>query len=232
MRLFRISILSAILLVGCTSEYIKNNDIPEVEVLDYTVEEDLPITVEVVEEQVYVEEAPNVVVESNTIDFDSAVNYVERYKNPREKTPAVDIYKSIEKHSKTYDINPAIIVGLAIRESDLTVAPKDSSKNCRGICQISRSALEDFNAKHQWPKYKSESSYYSWTDMFDYDKNIEVACWYLRWLWNNFASIRTIPELLVSYNAGPYKMNSYINKKGYTYDTFIIEKAMEFKSVT
>src|SRR5574344_1546046 len=96
------------------------------------------------------------------------------------------IFATINYYSKLYNINPQIILGLAIKESNLTQAPKDSTASCRGICQISKFALDSFNA-YWWARNSGSynqklKAMYTWKEMYEYNKNIEVACWYLYWL--------------------------------------------------
>lgn len=51
-----------------------------------------------------------------------------------------------------------------------------SRANCRGLTQICHDTLNDFNTFNKF------GHYYTWADMFDIDKNIEVGVWhYLRY---------------------------------------------------
>ena len=160
-------------------------------------------------------------------------SYLEEHKGPvakREAISSVDIYNSMKKHCAKYDIGIEILIGLSIEESNVTQKPRDSVAGCRGICQVSRGALSDFNTNVIWPKYHDGSKFYTWEDMYDYDKNIEVACYYIRWLWDSFSDIQEIGDVLISYNAGHGKLAKYklINDPTvYHYHTDIIEHAKE-----
>ena len=160
-------------------------------------------------------------------------NYLEEHKGEKAKREAIssiDIYNSMKKHCAEYDIGIEILVGLSIEESNVAVRPRDSRAGCRGICQISPFVLSDFNTKVMWPKYRDGNKFYTWEDMYDYDKNIEVACYYIRWLWDTFDDIKTIEDVLISYNAGHSKLAKYkaINDvTKYHYHTDIIAHAKE-----
>lgn len=151
----------------------------------------------------------------------------------REAIPSSEIYSSMKKHCATYGIGVDILIGLTIAESNISQKPRDSVAGCRGICQVSRYALEDFNTNVIWKKYHDGRKFYTWDDMYDYDKNIEVACYYLRWLWNSFDDIRTIEDVLISYNAGHGKLAKYkaINDiSRYHYHVDIIGYAKEYNA--
>lgn len=161
----------------------------------------------------------------------AAAEYLDSYKGRvalRENIPSEDIYRSIKKHTAEYGIGPEVIVGLTIRESNVSQAPRDSSANCRGMCQISKYVLDDFNTRVIWKKYHDGSKFYTWEDMYDYDKNIEVACWYLRWLWDTFDDVKTVEDVLICYNVGHGNLKKYKSRESYTYHTFIIARAREY----
>lgn len=162
-------------------------------------------------------------------------DYMDSYKGAvalRESIPSIEIYNSMKKHGATYGVGPEILVGLSIRESNVSQAPKDSSANCRGMCQISKYALEDFNTKVMWPKYHDATKFYTWQDMYDYDKNIEVAAWYLRWLWDTFDDVNTVEDVLICYNVGHGNLAKYKAKANYSYHTYIIARAQECHSIS
>ncbi len=161
-------------------------------------------------------------------------DYMDSYKGPRAKLegiPSVEIHDAILKHCAKYRIGPEVLVGLTIKESNLAQKPKDSPANCRGICQISKFALEDFNTNVQWPKYHDKRYFYTWEDMYDYDKNIEVACYYLRWLWDSFSDVRTVEDVLICYNVGHGNLAKYKAKENYGYHKFVIARAQEYQNI-
>lgn len=164
------------------------------------------------------------------------MNANESKKAKKEPIKNSTIIKTINKYASWYNINPQIIFGMAIKESNLTAAPKDSSANCRGMCQISHAALDGFNS-YWWTR--NEGSYnekknamYTWEDMYDYRKNIEVACWYLYWL-QKYKGIKDLRDLLLAYNIGPEQL--LINKKtgdiNYKYSDDIIKTVFEIKKL-
>ena len=171
----------------------------------------------------------------NTTDIDQAIvidrdeitmKFMESYrKSYKNMTDISDIYTSIQKHSKYYDVDPMVLSCLIIKESNVFERAQ-SQKNCRGLCQISKYALEDFNNKHLYQKYGKNAKRYSWDDMFNYDKNIEVACWYLRHLDKDFQSIQSGVDVLIAYNVGYRHINQHKNDKAYTYHKDIISMAI------
>lgn len=177
---------------------------------------------------------PQLDVESNKIT-DQKVNidrdeitmkFMESYrKSYKNMTDISDIYTSIQKHSKYYDVDPMVLSCLIIKESNVFERAQ-SQKNCRGLCQISKYALEDFNNKHLYQKYGGSVKRYTWDDMFNYDKNIEVACWYLRHLDKDFQSIQSGVDVLIAYNVGYRHINQHKNDAAYTYHKDIISMAI------
>ena len=102
---------------------------------------------------------------------------------------ATRIANAVLREHERYGIPISVIYALIGTESDKTGTSEvsiincgyftpqaQSHKNCRGLTQICRSALQDFNTL-------SKRGYtYTWDDMFDIDKNIEVGVWhYMRY---------------------------------------------------
>ena len=61
---------------------------------------------------------------------------------------------------------------ITIEDSGYFNPKAKSSAQCRGLMQISQNALDDFNA---FNKFEHN---YSWDEMFEIDKNIEVGVWH------------------------------------------------------
>ena len=102
---------------------------------------------------------------------------------------ATRIANAVLREHERYGIPIPVIYALIGTESDKTgtsevsiincgyFTPRaQSHKNCRGLTQVSHGALQDFNTL-------SKRGYtYTWDDMFDIDKNIEVGVWhYMRY---------------------------------------------------
>lgn len=142
------------------------------------------------------------------------IQEIEKYKSSKEKTATSEIYFEIIKQADNFSINPNVIISLIIQESNFYTKAV-SHKNCRGLGQISKAVLDDFNSKYLW---KKERKTYTFEDMFDYKKNIEVACWYISFLYNN-ANVLNISEsdFLYAYNVGPKNVSLYKEKENYNY---------------
>ena len=134
---------------------------------------------------------------------------------------ATRIAHAVLREHERYGIPIPVIYALIGTESDKTgtsevsiincgyFTPRaQSHKNCRGLTQICRNALQDFN------NLSKRGYTYTWDDMFDIDKNIEVGVWhYMRYAksvdcdWVN---------LYIIYNVG---YGNYIRENKYwTYD--------------
>ncbi len=120
---------------------------------------------------------------------------------------AEKIAHSVIKESERQGVPAYVIYALIGTESDKTktdlisleksgyFTPKaNSSVGCRGLTQISKEALDDFNTFNKF------GHNYSWDDMFDIEKNIEVGVWHF---------MRYVPkvgkdwiDLYIIYNTG------------------------------
>ena len=160
---------------------------------------------------------------SKTRQAEASINFIETYKDPKSEIESEELYYTIEYYSQLYNIDVAILTALMRKESGFFQGAK-SRKDCYGICQISWGALDRYNTIN-WGKNS-----YKWSEIKKrYDINLDVACWYLTWLWKNFDTITTLRELLIAYNVGPSDLPKYKNKKGYHYADDIICWAKELK---
>src|SRR5574344_2064832 len=121
-----------------------------------------------------------------------------------EKISTREIYDKTLIYTKKYNIQQELMLALFITESNMYSHAR-SNKDCRGLGQISKDTLQFFNNK--------TGKNYSWEkDIYDYEKNIEVSCWYVRWLYS--CSSFDNHYLLIAYNAGPYsKVNKFANNE-------------------
>src|SRR5574344_12487 len=134
----------------------------------------------------------------------SQINYIDLYKSHKEKISTREIYDKTLIYTKKYNIQQELMLALFITESNMYSHAR-SNKDCRGLGQISKDTLQFFNNK--------TGKNYSWEkDIYDYEKNIEVSCWYVRWLYS--CSSFDNHYLLIAYNAGPYsKVNKFANNE-------------------
>ena len=132
-----------------------------------------------------------------------------------------DVYEEAEYWCKEYGINLNFLLALIYVESKYQNGVV-SYANCVGLCQLGRDAVDQFNTA----MWKSGSrKFYTFEDVqWDWRKNIEVACWYLDWLWTYRASYTTNTRTYIqSYNYGRTGVKNAIQKNEFTYADAIIK---------
>lgn len=132
-----------------------------------------------------------------------------------------EIYQSVEHWSKYYDIDTSIILGLIVQESNYNIYAT-SCCDCRGLCQIANTTVTWFN--------NVNGKNYSFDEIYDYDKNIEVCCWLLRRLYD-YSDVLGIEksDILIAYNVGHNNVVKYKYKQNYNYHKNIIKYAKTFR---
>ena len=133
-----------------------------------------------------------------------------------------EIYQSVEYWSNYYNIDTSIILGLIVQESNYNIYAT-SYCDCRGLCQIANTTVTWFN--------NVNGKNYSFNEIYDYDKNIEVCCWLLRRLYD-YSDVLGIEksDILIAYNVGHRNVEKYKYKENYNYHKNIIKYAQTFKS--
>ena len=79
-----------------------------------------------------------------------------------------------------HELNYSIAFTLVHVESDFTVRASNKYSGARGLCQVTKPCLREYN---NWHKKK-----YSFDDMFDAEKNLEVGFWYFSRILNHYSS--------------------------------------------
>lgn len=149
-----------------------------------------------VNEEIIVEEVPEVIEEEEVVEEVPEVEKLVSSASQKYSVPKEVIYAIIATESNKYGTKDIT------QENILEVDELATSKcDCVGLMQISKYALADYN------KYNNTN--YELEELYDIEKNIEVGTWYFS-QFNKIAS--TWAEQYVIYNVG-YGEFSKINEK-------------------
>lgn len=118
----------------------------------------------------------------------------------------------VEKYSKRYDLDPFLVLAVIKVESSFRHNAV-SHKNARGLMQITEGT-------GGWGADKLGLKDYSTEKLFDPDVNINIGCWYLSSLYDQFGDTDLV---LAAYNAGSGNVtkwlgNSELSADGKTLD--------------
>lgn len=105
------------------------------------------------------------------------------------------IISLVEDYSQLYNLDFEIVMGLIDQESQFLRTAR-SHMDCVGLMQISEDTLTEFNRKSK------TGHTYSFDQMTMIQPNIEVGCWYLSFLINQYDMKETY-DYLLAYNVGP-----------------------------
>ena len=132
-----------------------------------------------------------------------------------------DVYEEASYWCEVYDVNLNFFLALMYVESKYQNGVV-SYANCVGLCQLGNDAVDQFNTamwKAGTPKFYTLEEV-----QWDWRKNIEVACWYLDWLWTYRASYTTNARTYIqSYNYGRTGVKTAIQKNDFAYADAIIK---------
>ena len=91
------------------------------------------------------------------------------------------------------------VMKIAKIESDFNPNAVNPKEGSRGLCQIRRECLTDFNMHHK-------EGTYSYDQLFDREINLQIAGWYLNdripAMLKRFNKPITLENILIAYNAG------------------------------
>lgn len=121
--------------------------------------------------------------------------------------------KEILQYAGEYQIDRHLVAAVIWAESSFD-ADAVSKKGAMGLMQIMPDTGE-------WIAQKLKIKDYSLKQLKTPGFNIRLGCWYLRYLNDKFGS-DTI-NMLASYNAGPGKVQSWLNDKKYSSDGLKLE---------
>jgi len=109
----------------------------------------------------------------------------------------------VEYYSAVYSLDTNLVYAVIKAESNFE-AEALSSKNAKGLMQITGST-------GKWAAELMGNEYFEDYMLFDPETNIEMGCWYLKRLINNYDDVDTA---LAAYNAGSGNVSSWIREGG------------------
>jgi len=127
------------------------------------------------------------------------------------------------KYSNEYKLDPYLVWALIKAESGFN-PEAISSKNARGLMQISENTAIEGAQKLKMDKFKVE-------DLFDPEVNIRLGCWYFRWLLDQFNN--NVDLAIAAYNGGIGNVTNWLKDKslssnGHTLDKIPFEETDKF----
>lgn len=114
----------------------------------------------------------------------------------------------ILKYSEKYDIDPYYVTAIIKTESNFNVNAK-SSKGAYGLMQITDSTAS-------WAAEKMSIKNYNKDMLYDPDFNINMGCWYLNELKNEFNG--NMDLVLAAYNGGRGNVQKWLNDSKHSSD--------------
>lgn len=110
----------------------------------------------------------------------------------------------VYKYSKEYDIDPNLVFAIMKTESKFFPYAK-SHKDAKGLMQISdgtqKWAMEDINLHN--------------TNIFDPKVNIQIGCWYINKLFEQFDDMDLV---IAAYNGGSGNVDKWLKDDRYSYN--------------
>lgn len=114
----------------------------------------------------------------------------------------------IYRYAQEYDLQPSLVAGVIHRESRFD--PQAVSRaDARGLMQVMPETGE-------WIANKLGIEDYSVEMLFDPEINIQMGCWYLRFLMDRFDG--NIETVLAAYNAGHGRVSDWLEDSQYSSD--------------
>ncbi len=120
----------------------------------------------------------------------------------------MDYYDIIEKYSQEYHIEPSLVCAVINAESGFN-PDAQSNKGARGLMQIMESTA-------LWAADKIPIEDFTIFQLNDPETNINLGCWYLSYLLNEYDGDLTLS--IASYNAGSGNVNSWLYDEKYSDD--------------
>ncbi len=109
----------------------------------------------------------------------------------------------VYKYSNFYKVDPYLV--FAVMKAESSFKPNAvSNKNARGLMQITQTTGE-------WIAKKIDMKDYSFDRLFDPETNIQMGCWYVKWLIDYFEGQ---PDLAIAaYNGGTGNVKEWLKDK-------------------
>lgn len=115
--------------------------------------------------------------------------------------------ETIKKHCIAYDLEPSLVCGLIHAESKFDHMAV-SQKGASGLMQIVRDTGD-------WAADEIGIYNYSYDRIFEPEINIEIGCWYLNRMINQYGNLDTA---LAAYNAGSGNVSKWLDDKNFSKD--------------
>jgi len=106
------------------------------------------------------------------------------------------------KYSERYNLDPYLVLAVIKAESSFRHTAV-SRKNARGLMQITEGT-------GKWSAEKIGLKDYTTDMLFDPEVNINIGCWYLSWLYDEFGDTDLV---LAAYNAGSGNVTKWLNDR-------------------
>jgi soluble lytic murein transglycosylase len=119
----------------------------------------------------------------------------------------------VTKYDKEYNLDPYLIYSIIRTESSFDKKAV-SKKDARGLMQIMPST-------GKWIAQKMEIENFHENDLFIAEKNIMMGIWYFNYLLKRFDN--DINLAIIAYNAGPGKIESWLNDEKTSSDGTILD---------
>lgn len=113
----------------------------------------------------------------------------------------------ISEYSEKYDLDPYLVTAVINAESNFK-PDAVSHANAMGLMQISVKT-------GKWAADKLKMKSYTSDDLFDPDTNIQIGCWYLSLLYEEFGDMELA---LASYNGGSGNVSQWLRDKNLSPD--------------
>ncbi len=130
------------------------------------------------------------------------------YPAVRKMTYPLKYQSTIVEYAAKYGLDPYLVCGVIHTESKFD-AEAESSVGAVGLMQV-------MPATGQWIAQKMDLENFSTDQLTDPKVNIQMGCWYLRYLFDKFGDDLTL--VLAGYNAGPTKVAQWLAQEQHSQD--------------
>lgn len=120
----------------------------------------------------------------------------------------VKYFTYIKTYSAKNNIDPYFVLAVIKSESHFNNNAK-SNKDAYGLMQITPETAD-------WAAEKMEINNFKTDDLYNPEINIEIGCWYIRDLSNEFDNDKTL--ILAAYNGGRGNVRKWLNNKANSKD--------------
>jgi soluble lytic murein transglycosylase len=122
--------------------------------------------------------------------------------------------EQVFKYSEQNKIDPYLVFAIIKAESGFD-ATATSKKNAKGLMQVT-------DETGQWAAKDLRISQFHKNDLYDPDTNIQIGCWYIRWLMDYFNG--ELELVIAAYNGGNGNVSKWLKNKKYSSSGNTLEK--------